>query len=214
MSKPGLNTRPAERATERPSDGKLVRERVEQVLEHIARIAASRRNLRRWLAPALGDGIKLLLWSYDRTEEWTPNLSTRPTEHGTLGLAALLNGLRIKHSLQVGEPSVEPGDDDDRGPLAQEPDRRSGDPWSEAVRQVVVRMTFYRLVDDGRPANVRRVLSLSEFADVAFLTRSFLASDIGLSEVDGAAALADLLERGLADSEWALVGYFVLTRGR
>lgn len=137
-------------------------------------------------------GLKVLLWSHDRTEDWTPDLSRRPTEHGTLGLATLLNGLGIEHQLRVGEPTVDPDDEDDREPaIHDELSRPTDDPWTQAARQWVVRMTFQRLTDERVPANARRLLSwiayhlaMSDHTDVAFLVRKFLGSDIGLAARD------------------------------
>lgn len=137
-------------------------------------------------------GLKVLLWSHDRTEDWTPDLSRRPTEHGTLGLATLLNGLGIEHQLRVGEPTVDPDDEDAREPaIHDELSRPTDDPWTQAARQWVVRMTFQRLTDERVPANARRLLSwiayhlaMSDHTDVAFLVRKFLGSDIGLAARD------------------------------
>lgn len=202
--------------------GNWVREKVGLVLEELARIADIakdpqtpawyKRNLRQSLSPAFGNGLKVLLWSYDRTEEWTPELNQRPTDHGTLGLATSLNALGIAHQLRVGEPTVDPEDEEDREPTApDDPPTPSKNPWGEPARQWVVRMTFQHLGDERIPANERRLLSwiayhlaISEHADVAFLTRRFLASDIRLSATEGQAALEGLIERGLVREERAL----------
>ena len=202
--------------------GNWVREKVGLVLEELARIADIakdpqtpawyKRNLRQSLFPAFGNGLKVLLWSYDRTQDWTPELNQRPTDHGTLGLAALLNTLGIAHQLRVGEPTVDPDDEEDREPAAPDDSPSpSEDPWAEPARQWVVRMTFQHLGDERIPANERRLLSwiayhlaMSEHADVAFLTRRFLASDIRLSATEGQAALEGLIERGLVREERSL----------
>lgn len=202
--------------------GNWVREKVELVLEEIARIGDIakdpetppwyKRNLRQFLAPAFGNGLKVLLWSYGRTEDWTPELSKRPTEHGTLGLASVLNGIGIEHQLRVGEPTIDPDDADDREPATyDEPARPNADPWSLPARQWIVRTTFQRLVDDRSSADARRLLSwiayhvaISDHADVGFLARKFLASDIGLSDAQGVAALEELVERGWVREERAL----------
>lgn len=202
--------------------GNWVREKVGLVLEEIARLADIakdpqtppwyKRNLRQPLVSAFGNGLKVLLWSYGRTEDWTPELSKRPTEHGTLGLASLLNELGIEHQLRVGEPTVAPDDEDDREPATHdEPSRPSDDPWSMPTRQWVVRMTFQRLADERISANARRLLSwiayhlaMSDHADVAFLVRKFIARDVGLSDADGDAALEELVERGCVREERTL----------
>ena len=202
--------------------GNWVREKVGLVLEELARIADIakdpqtpawyKRNLRQSLQPAIANALKVLLWSHGRTEEWTTELHQRPTEHGTLGLAATLNSLSIAHQLPVGEPTVDPDDNDDREPASyDELPSASADPWAESVRQWVVRMTFQRLGDEQIPANERRLLSwiayhlaMSDHADVAFLTRRFLASDVRLTDAEGQAALGALIERGLVREERSL----------
>jgi hypothetical protein len=78
-----------------------VREKVGNVLGALASIADIakdpetpawyKRNLRRHLHRGFADGLKVLLWSYDRTDDWEPDALMQPIEHGTLGLAALLN---------------------------------------------------------------------------------------------------------------------------
>jgi DNA-binding MarR family transcriptional regulator len=202
--------------------GAWVREKVGLVLEELARIADIakdpetpawyKRNLRKSLHPAIANALKVLLWSNDRTDEWTVELSQRPTEHGTLGLAATLSGLGIRHQLRVGEPTVDPDDEDDREPVSpDQPPAPSGDPWADAARQWAVRVTFQRLGDKEIPTNERRLLSwiayhlaMSDHADVAFLARRFLASDLRLTEAEGQAALQGLIERGYVREERGL----------
>jgi anthranilate/para-aminobenzoate synthase component II len=151
--------------------GDWVREKVGLVLEELARIADIakdpetpawyKRNLRQSLFPAFANGLKVLLWSYDRTDDWTPDLCRQPAEHGTLGLAALLNGLDIEHGLRVGEPSVDPDDDEDREPTSIPVDSKpSENPWAESTRQWVMRITMQRLSDETIPANERRKIAL------------------------------------------------------
>ena len=199
--------------------GDWVREKVGLVLEELARIADIakdpqtpawyKRNLRRSPQPAIANAFKVLLWSHGRTEEWTTELHLHPTEHGTLGLAATLNSLGIKHRLSVGEPSIDPDDEEDREPVSHDaPSTPSMDPWAETARQWAVRVTFQRLGDERIPTNERRLLSwiayhlaMSDHADVAFLTRRFLASDIRLTEAEGQAALDGLIDRGFVREE-------------
>jgi DNA-binding MarR family transcriptional regulator len=164
------------------------------------------------LHPAIANALKVLLWSHDRTDDWTVELSQRPTEHGTLGLAAMLGRLGIPHQLRVGEPTVDPDDDDGRAPLSTDsPPRPSKDPWAEVARHWAVRMTFHRLVDAEISTNERRLLSwiayhlaMSDHADVAFLVRRFLASDLRLTDAEGQAALQGLIERGYVREERSL----------
>jgi hypothetical protein len=193
--------------------GNWVREKIGLVLEELARIADIakdprtpawyKRNLRQSLQPAISNGLKILLWGHERTQDWTPDLSQRPVEHGTLGLAATLNELRISHRLRVGEPTVDPNDDEDREPMdMDEPVAPSDDPWAESIRQWAVRVTFQRLSESSIPDHERRLLAwiayhlgMSDRADVAFLTRLFLFSDVRLTEAEGQAALAALVDR-------------------
>lgn len=202
--------------------GDWVREKVGLVLEELARIADIakdpetpawyKRNLRQSLFPAFANGLKVLLWSYDRTDDWTPDLCRQPAEHGTLGLAALLNGLDIEHGLRVGEPSVDPDDDEDREPTSIPVDSKpSENPWAESTRQWVMRITMQRLSDETIPANERRLLAwiayhlaMSDHADVAFLTRKFFASDVRLTEAAARDALQGLVDRGFVRVERAL----------
>lgn len=167
--------------------GNWVREKIGHVLEEIARIADIakdpktppwyRRNLRRSLFPALGNSLKILLWSHGRIADWTPELSKRPTEHGTLGLASLLGHLDIEHRLNVSESTIDPDDDEDREPSdVDEPPAPAADPWTQPVRQWVVRAAFHRLCDDRIPVNERRLLSwiafqlgMSKYPDVVLL---------------------------------------------
>jgi DNA-binding MarR family transcriptional regulator len=202
--------------------GDWVREKIELVLQELARIADIakdpqtpawyKRNLRQSLHPAIANAFKVLLWSHGRTDEWTTELHQRPGEHGTLGLAATLNSLGIQHQLRVGEPTVDPDDEDDREPVSHdELPSPSEDPWGEPVRQWVARLTFQRLGDERIPENERRLLSwiayhlaMSDHADVAFLARRFLASDVRLTDIEGKAALAGLIERGFVREERGL----------
>ena len=182
--------------------GDWVREKLGLVVEELARIADIakdpqtpawyKRNLRQSLHPALANAFKILLWSHGRTDEWTTDLHQSPVDHGTLGLAATFNRLGIKHQLRVGEPTVDPDDEDDREPVSpDELPSSSADPWTESARQWVVRVTFQRLGDERIPEHERRLLSwiayhlaMSDHADVAFLARAFLASDVRLTDIE------------------------------
>jgi hypothetical protein len=187
-----------------------------EVLAHIADIAKDpetppwyKRNLRQHVHRGLGDGLKLLLWSYDRTEEWDPEAIKQPTEHGTLGLAALLNSMNIAHDLLVEQPAVDPDDNTDREPPNPPgaPQRLEA-PWASPVRQAILRHAAQTLADHRKrlsDAETRLLawivyhLCISEYEDIALLAPAFLGSDIGLTKSEGEAALRGLIENKLVE---------------
>lgn len=175
-----------------------------------------KRNLRQHLHRAFGDGLKVLLWSHDRTEDWNLEAIRQPTEHGTLGLAALLNEMKVPHHLSTGVPSFDPEDDDDREPPnPPEAPQKSADPWADPIRQAVMRHVTSRLADRGRglAESEARLLgwiayhvTTSEYADIGLLTPEFLGSDVGLSKEDGAAALQGLIDKKIVEKVPELEG--------
>ena len=200
-------------------------EKLGVVLSDLARIADIakdpetpewyRRRLRQHLGSAFGNTLKVLLHVLDRLDEWKPEHADRPTEHGTLGLAAQLGALGVDHQLDVGAPF---GDDDDE----DEDDARwssnadpvpapSEDPWSTFARQRIMALTFVHLTDPALSPAERRALTwiayhltMSDHPDVAFLARTFFARDIGVSEDEAAAVLDSLTHRKLIYRETRL----------
>lgn len=164
-----------------------------------------KRNLRRYLGLGFEDGLKVLLWSHGRPDDWQPDLRTLPTEHGTLGLAKLLNQLNVSHDLSVERPSVDLDDDEGRdppNPPGVPP--KMDDPWSSPLRQGVMRQVPLRLADRGRElgdaearlfAWIAYHVATSDYADIGLLTAELLFSDVGLSKQEGEAALQALVAR-------------------
>jgi DNA-binding MarR family transcriptional regulator len=105
------------------------------------------------------------------------------------------------------------GDDGGDGEPAprDEPRRPPADPWSDPVRQWVIRMTLQRLRDDRIPERERRLLAwiayeltMSEHVDVAVVTWRFLATDVRMTAAEAEAALDALIERGFVRAEYRL----------
>jgi DNA-binding MarR family transcriptional regulator len=148
-------------------------------------------------------------------DEWQPGLAIKPTEHGTMGLAAQLGSLGVDHQLDVGVPFGDLDDDepeDARWPAkADEVPSASEDPWSVLVRQRIMAHTLSQLADRSMP-EVERValawiayhLTMSDHADVAFLLPRFFARDIGVSEDQAQAVLASLVEKRVIHRETRL----------
>jgi hypothetical protein len=192
-----------------------VHEKLGSVLASLARIADIakdpetpdwyRRNLRSHLHPGFYSGLKVLLWSYNRLNDWTPEAAKQPTDHGILGLAALFTELKLPINIDIGTPATDPDDEEDREPSSLDgaPDKLA-DPWASKLRHAVMYWATYHLASPELPAAEARLLAWiahgvagSEYADTALMTRKFLASDVGLSDVDGAAALQSLIEKGI-----------------
>lgn len=174
-----------------------------------------RRRLRNHLQSAFGNTLKVLFHVLDRLEDWKPELAEQPTEHGTLGLAAALGKLGIDHGLDVGEPFGDLDEDEDesaRWPAT--PDAVPSpveDPWSTFARQRIMALTFSRLMDREMPPAERSALvwiayhlTMSDHPDVAFLTRTFFARDIGVSEDEADAVLDALAAKKLIYRETRL----------
>jgi hypothetical protein len=160
--------------------------------------------------PAISNALKVLLFAMEREQEWTPDLAVEATEHGTLGLAALFVRLKVDHRIDVGLPSQDPRDQDDREAVATAPaPDADAEPWAEFTRQRAVTFVMHQLADAGRrlPVGEARLLAwvgwqlcTSEYAEIAVLARKFISSDVGRSTEEGDAALRSLIERGLLEA--------------
>jgi hypothetical protein len=173
-----------------------------------------RRRLRSHLQSAFGNTLKVLFHVLDRLEDWKPELAEQPTEHGTLGLAAQLGKHRIDHRLDVGASFDDLDEDDEEERWPPRPDAvpsAAEDPWSAFARQRIMALTFTHLMDRKMPAAERLALcwiayhlTMSDHPDVAFLTRTFFARDIGVSEDEAESVLAALAEKKLIYRETRL----------
>jgi hypothetical protein len=165
-----------------------------------------RRNLRSHLHPAFYDGLKLLDWVLSR-DAWSPEDAQQPTEHGKMGLVALLNSKGITHNVRVDVPSVDPRDEDDREPTTTpEPPTTRAQPWASPLRQEVVKYVLWVLATRPLSDAEKRVLTWiawrlasSDYEDIALVTRPFLGTDVGLTAQDGEAALHGLVEKKLVE---------------
>jgi hypothetical protein len=193
--------------------GGWVREKMAVVLDHLVRLADTakhaetpdwyRRNLRQSLQPAIASALEVLLWSQRSEHYMAVDLHTRAPEHGASGAAAARNELGIARPIYGGERAVDLDDSDDRKLASDEATPGASERWTERIRQRVVRTAMQRLDDQRIPAGERRLLSwityhlaMSDYPDVAFLTRHDLASDVRLTDAECQAALAALIARG------------------
>jgi hypothetical protein len=174
-----------------------------------------RRRLRSSLHSAFGNALAVLLHALDRLDDWRPDLALKPTEHGTMGLAAQLGSMGIDHQLDVGEAFGDLDDDEPEGarwPSA--PDKvpeASDEPWGSLARQRIMALTLMHLADRSMPEVERRALAwiayhltMSDHPDVAFLLPRFFARDIGASEEEAQTVLVSLTEKRLIHRETRL----------
>ena len=191
-----------------------LQEKVGSVLENLARIADIakdpetpdwyKRNLRTYVHPAFYNGLKALLWSHDQLDKWTPEAAMQPTEHGSLGLSALLTKLGVPHNVDTGTPATDLHDDEDDEPgRPDEPPGKVENPWATPLRQAAMTHLAYNVASPKLSPGEARLLGWigyhvgrSEYPDTALIVRKCLYSDVGLSDAVGAVALQDLIDKG------------------
>lgn len=164
-----------------------------------------RKRLRNRARRALREGVALLLEHHGRLHECTSDIADETVEHGTVGLVALLDRLKIDAALDstTAHPDFDDEtEDDQRAPSSSDPaPQELADVWSSRLRQLVIESVLYHTTNPRTDNAEARFLNWvlfnllrAKYADTALIFRQYLFADAGLNEQEGTALLNRLIE--------------------